>query len=635
MRDGFIRVAAATPRIQVADCAGNRDRILGLIRQAAADQVHIAVFPELCLTGYTCGDLFLSRTLLDGARRALCSLAEATRGLEIISIVGLPLADGAALYNVAAVIQDGRVLGFVPKQNIPNYAEFYEARHFSPGPSISVCLFDGSEIPFGRNLLFCCEQMPELTLAVEICEDLWAARPPAIDHAEAGATIIANLSASDEVVSKAAYRRLLVQSQSGRLLCTYVYADAGEGESSTDLVFAGHNLIYENGRRLAESPLFSAGLTTADTDIQMLVQDRRRQNTFISQAADSHRRIFFALAQTELALRRPIPARPFVPSDPNDLAERCEEILSLQSAGLRKRLAHTGCKSVLVGLSGGLDSTLALLVAARAFDSLGLDRKGILAVTMPGFGTTSRTRQNAISLAEGLGVTFREIPIGDSVLSHFRDIGQDPAHHDVTYENAQARERTQILMDLANMTGGLVLGTGDLSELALGWATYNGDHMSMYGINSSIPKTLVRHLVRYAAGNADDQLRHTLLDVLDTPVSPELLPPAEDEIAQKTEQLIGPYELHDFFLYYTVRYGFTPAKILRLARLAFGSEYEPEQIRHWLEVFNRRFFAQQFKRSCLPDGPKVGSVTLSPRGDWRMPSDAVSRLWLDLDHQFN
>lgn len=629
MRDGFVRVAAATPRIQVADCMGNRDRILDLIRMAAADQVQLVVFPELCLTGYTCGDLFLSRSLIDGAMRALHSLAEATRGLEIVCIVGLPLAEGACLYNAAAVLQNGRVLGFVPKQHIPNYAEFYEARHFSPGPALSTYAFYGMNVDFGRNLLFCCTEMPELQLAVEICEDLWTARSPAIDHAEVGATVIANLSASDEVVSKAAYRRMLVQSQSGRLVCAYIYADAGEGESSTDLVFAGHNLIYENGRRLTESSLFSTGLTVADIDVQALVQDRRRQNTYISKPADSHRKISFSLTFRELELRRPISSRPFVPADQNDLAERCEEILSLQTTGLRKRLVHTGCRTVLIGLSGGLDSTLALLVACRAFDSLKLDRKGITAVTMPGFGTTNRTRQNAGSLADGLGVTLLEIPIEESVLCHFRDIGHDPDVHDVTYENAQARERTQILMDLANKMGGLVLGTGDLSELALGWATYNGDHMSMYGVNSSIPKTLVRHLVRYAAGQNDPALRDTLLDVLDTPVSPELLPPQEGEISQKTEQLVGPYELHDFFLYYTVRYGFSPVKILRLARLAFAGEYDPETIERWLRVFLQRFFAQQFKRSCMPDGPKVGSVTLSPRGDWRMPSDAVARLWLD------
>ena len=490
-------------------------------------------------------------------------------------------------------------------------------------------MFGEEEIPFGRNLLFCCREMPDFRLAAEICEDLWIPHSPSIDHAAAGATVIINLSASDETVAKAAYRRMLVQSHSGRLICAYIYADAGEGESSTDLVFAGHNLIYENGRRLAEAALFSTGITVADVDVQLLAQDRRRMNTYADHGAKSHRIIPFSLSLTELALRRQIAAQPFVPADRNDLAERCEEILSLQSGGLKKRLAHTGCRSVLIGLSGGLDSTLALLVAVRAFDSLQLDRKGILAVTMPGFGTTGRTRQNAEALAGSLGVTLREIPIGDAVHGHFRDICHDPAVLDVTYENAQARERTQILMDLANQNGGLVVGTGDLSELALGWATYNGDHMSMYGVNSSIPKTLVRHLVRYAASQGTPELSKTLLDVLDTPVSPELLPPDEGEIAQKTEHIVGPYELHDFFLYYLVRYGFTPAKIKRLALLAFAGQYRPDEIEQWLRVFIKRFFAMQFKRSCLPDGPKVGSVTLSPRGDWRMPSDAVARLWLD------
>lgn len=629
MHDGFIRVAAATPRIQVADCTYNRDRILEMIRQAAADHVQVIVLPELCLTGYTCSDLFLSRTLLDAARRALHNLVEASRGLDILCAVGLPMASGSALYNVAAVFQNGRLLGFVPKYQIPNYSEFYEARHFSPGPADDTLSFAGEEVPFGRNLLFCCRELPDLRLAVEICEDLWIAHSPSIDHAAAGATVILNLSASDETVAKAAYRRMLVQSHSGRLVCAYVYADAGEGESSTDLVFAGHNLIYENGRRLAESALFSNGLTVADVDVQLLTQERRRMNTFPDSSGCSHRLIPFSLTLRDLDLRRPVAAQPFVPADRQDLAERCEEILSLQAMGLKKRLAHTGCKNAVIGLSGGLDSTLALLVTARAFDSLHLDRKGILAVTMPGFGTTGRTRQNAVDLASSLGVALREIPISEAVHVHFRDIGHDETRHDVTYENAQARERTQILMDLANQNGGLVIGTGDLSELALGWATYNGDHMSMYGVNSSIPKTLVRHLVRYAANQSDPGLRDTLLDVLDTPVSPELLPPEEGEIAQKTEHIVGPYELHDFFLYYLVRYGFTPSKIKRLALLAFAGQYDAESIDKWLKVFIRRFFAQQFKRSCLPDGPKVGSVTLSPRGDWRMPSDAVARLWLD------
>ncbi len=628
MQDGYIRVGAATPKIKVADCFGNRDSILDLIRQAASQAVHLVVFPELCLTGYTCSDLFLSQTLLDGARQALQDLVESTKGLETVCVVGLPLVDGSNLYNVAAVFQDGRLLGLVPKTQIPNYAEFYEARHFSPGPLSSQIHLGGQQVEFGRNLLFRCREMSNFCIGVEICEDLWVPHSPSIDHARAGALVVANLSASDEIVAKSAYRRLLVQSHSGRLVCAYVYSDAGEGESSTDLVFAGHNLIYENGRRCAESKLFDNGLLTADIDLQLLGRERVKMNTFSGPPAPEHRVVPFSLTIRGLDLKRTFEPQPFVPSDRQNLAERCDEILSLQSAGLKKRLAHIGCRSAIIGLSGGLDSTLALIVTARAFDSLGLDRKGIFAVTMPGFGTTGRTRQNAVHLAESLGTTLLEVPIGEAVQLHFKDIGQDAETHDVTYENAQARERTQILMDLANKHGGIVIGTGDLSELALGWATYNGDHMSMYAVNASIPKTLVRHLVRYAADQADDALRSTLYDVLDTPVSPELLPPENGEISQKTEHIVGPYELHDFYLYYLVRFGFTPSKVKRLANLAFAGQYTPADIEKWLRVFISRFFAQQFKRSCLPDGPKVGSVTLSPRGDWRMPSDAAVDLWL-------
>jgi NAD+ synthase (glutamine-hydrolysing) len=627
MKDGFVRVAAATPRIRVADCRGNRDRILTLITEAAADQASLIVFPELCLTGYTCSDLFLSRTLQQEALAALRDLVDATAGLEIVSVVGLPLAQGSALYNTAAVFQAGRLLGFIPKRFIPNYAEFYEARHFSPGPEHGSVTLDGKVYPFGSKLIFACRELPDFCLAVEICEDLWVPSPPSIGHACAGATVIANLSASDEIITKAAYRRLLVQSQSGRLACGYIYADAGEGESSTDLVFAGHNLIYENGRRLAESSLFTDGITCADLDVQTLAQERRRQGTF-KQICEGYETITFSLTPTILPLRRTVAARPFVPADRQDLAERCEEILALQVAGLKKRLAHTGSRTAVIGLSGGLDSTLAFLVTVRAFDALGLPRQGVIAVTMPGFGTTERTYQNARKLAGLLGATLREIPIGQAVLDHFAAIGHDPAIQDITYENAQARERTQILMDLANQESGLVIGTGDLSELALGWATYNGDHMSMYAVNCSVPKTLVRHLISYAAGQGEPALRDLLLDILATPVSPELLPPLAGEIAQKTEHLVGPYELHDFFLYYLVRFGYTPEKILRLAELAFAGQYEASEISHWLQVFIRRFFSQQFKRSCLPDGPKVGSVTLSPRGDWRMPSDAAADLWL-------
>ncbi|MGI6326346.1 MAG: NAD(+) synthase [Saccharofermentanales bacterium] len=629
MHDGFLRVAAATPAILVADCKSNRDRIFKLIRRAEDEQVQLVVFPELCLTGSTCGDLFFSRTLLTGAADALLDLAAATSDLAIISVIGLPLADGGRLYNVAAVLHKGKIMGFVPKFYLQGRVESGEARCFSPGPALSEVPFADQNIPFGRNLLFGCPELPDLQLAVEIGHDLWAARSPAIDHAAAGATIIANPSACCEFVGRAARRRLLVQSQSARLICAYVHANAGEGESSTDLVFAGHNLIYEKGRQLHESPLFSTGLITADVDLQALMADRQSRNIGSAQPAETHRSIPFSMEVRPLALRLKPSPLPFVPADQQELAARCEEVLSLQAAGLRKRLQHTACRSVLIGLSGGLDSTLALLVAVRAFDSLQLDRKGISAVIMPGLGTTERTQSNAISLANDLGVAWREISISRAVLNHFQDIGHDPDTHDVTYENAQARERTQILMDLANKTGGMVIGTGDLSELALGWTTYNGDHMSMYGVNSSVPKTLLRHLIRHAATSASPSLRKTLLDILDTPISPELLPPEAGKIAQKTEQLIGPYDLHDFFLYYTVRYGFTPAKIKRLAEAAFADAYSSATIRHWLQVFTRRFFAQQFKRSCLPDGPQIGSVALSPRGNWKMPSDAVAKLWLE------
>ncbi|MDD2534187.1 MAG: NAD(+) synthase [Eubacteriales bacterium] len=634
MIDGFVRVAAATPAIKVADCLYNADQIRHLMLEAQRQKVSVLVTPELSLTGYTCSDLFLSRTLQQGALAALESLIASSKALDVLTLVGMPLAIGSMLYNVAAVIQGGRLLGLIPKSNIPNYAEFYEARHFSPGPALSTITLFGESVPFGTNLLFACAQNPDFVVAAEICEDLWVLESPSLHHARAGATVIANLSASDELIGKADYRRLLVQSHSGRLISAYVYADAGEGESTTDLVFSGHNLIYENSRRLAESPLFSLGLTTADVDVQLLNAERRRQNTFLAgkTGAAVYQTIEFSIRTQALDLRRSVAAHPFVPQSQHDLAERCEEILTLQVQGLKKRLAHTKTRSAIIGLSGGLDSTLALIVTARAFDLLELPRAGIIAVTMPGFGTTDRTYSNALQLAKSLETTLREIPIRAAVIQHFADIGHPDDLHDVTYENSQARERTQILMDIANQTSGLVIGTGDLSELALGWATYNGDHMSMYAVNSSVPKTLVRHLVRHAAGQAqgvaDISLNQVLLDILDTPVSPELLPPKDGQIAQQTEQIVGPYELHDFYLYYLVRFGFSPKKILRLARLAFAGQYDETTLHNWLVIFVRRFFSQQFKRSCLPDGPKVGSVTLSPRGDWRMPSDAEATLWL-------
>lgn len=631
MHDGFIRVAAATPEIRVADCLYNEAQILKLMRQAEKDSVQIVIFPELALTGYTCGDLFFSQTLQEAARASLSRLVKASQTLTGLFAVGLPLAVGSALYNAVAVFQQGELLGFVPKQNLPDYGEFNETRFFSAGPVAADCLFKGLTVPIGTDLLFRSREVPDACLGFELCEDLWSPQPPSNDLVRAGAVIIGNLSASNEVVAKADYRRLLVRSQSGRLICAYCYASAGPGESTTDLVFSGHNLIYENGQRLAESERFSTGLLSADIDVQQLIQDRRRQRIISGRTPEriQIREIPFSSPPVALSLKRSISDHPFVPKDPEILADHCREIIELQSRGLQKRLAHISSQSAVLGLSGGLDSTLALLITVHAFDALQLSRSGILAITMPGFGTTDRTYQNALRLAEGLDATLREIPIREAVLGHFQDIGHNPDQHDVTYENAQARERTQILMDLANQQQALVIGTGDLSELALGWATYNGDHMSMYAVNSSVPKTLIRHLVRFLATQSGEPLRSVLEDILATPVSPELLPPENGKIAQKTEHLVGPYHLHDFFLFYFVRYGFTPEKIERLARIAFRDTYQAHEIRHWLRIFIRRFFSQQFKRSCMPDGPKVGRVALSPRGDWRMPSDAQARIWLE------
>lgn len=627
MNDGFLKVAAATPSIKVADCGYNANAIAELMAQAEKRGVGAVVFPELCLTGYTCGDLFRDRTLIHAAQDALAYVLEQSRSLNLVAVVGLPVAVGADLYNAAAVICRGRLLGLAVKSNIPNYSEFYEARHFTPSPEYREVTVCGQTVPLGNSLIFFCDNMPELVIGVEICEDLWVACPPSSRLAQCGATLILNPSASDEIIGKAPYRRDLVKSHSARLISAYVYADAGEGESSTDLVYSGHNVITENGTVLAESEHFTTGLTVADVDLQRMQQERLRTTTW-SNAGQAHE-IKFDLEIPDCQLERKFPALPFVPGDTKDLSERCEMILNLQANGLKTRLKHTGAKNVVLGISGGLDSTLALLVAVRAFDLLHLDRTGIRAVSMPGFGTTGRTKSNAQQLAELLGVTYREIAINDSVNQHFKDISHDPEKQDVTYENSQARERTQIIMDLANQYGGLVIGTGDLSELALGWATYNGDHMSMYGVNCSIPKTLVRHLVHHVAVTGSKELCVILEDILATPVSPELLPPVDGVISQKTENIVGPYELHDFFLYYMLRFGFTPGKIFRMAQRAFAGTYDSAEIKKWLAIFYRRFFAQQFKRSCLPDGPKVGSVTLSPRGDWRMPSDASARLWLD------
>ena len=630
MRHGFIKVAAATPDIRVADVDYNKGQIIKQMDEAADAGAKIIVFPELCITGYTCSDLFLQDILLNSVKKALVEIAEYTKNLDALVFVGVPIAVGGELYNVAAALNHGNILGFTTKSFLPNYGEFYEMRQFRPGPKkAEKILFGGKEIPFGPKLLFVEKQMTNLIVSAEICEDVWSPVPPSIEAAREGATVIVNCSASDETIGKASYRESLISGQSARLISGYIYANAGEGESTTDLVFGGHNLIAENGTILAEAKRFSNGIIYTEFDVQKIANERRKNTTFTETQEHVLPRIPFGLEQTETILTRTFPSRPFVPRDDQERAKRCEEILTIQAMGLKKRLAHTHAKSAVVGISGGLDSTLALLVTAKAFDALGLERSGITAVTMPCFGTTDRTYQNACKMSLKVGATLREVRIGDAVMQHFKDIGHDPQDHSVTYENSQARERTQVLMDIANQTGGLVIGTGDMSELALGWATYNGDHMSMYGVNASVPKTLVRHLVHYFADTCEDSsLKEVLYDVLDTPVSPELLPPKDGEIAQKTEDLVGPYELHDFFLYYFLRMGYEPGKIYRIAKLSFAGEYDDETIYKWLRTFCWRFFSQQFKRSCLPDGPKVGTVALSPRGDWRMPSDACVALWI-------
>ena len=634
MRDGFIKVAAGTPKIRVADCRYNAEQIFTKMREADKQGVKVLCLPELCLTGYTCGDLFLQDTLLCGAEEGLQTILEATRNLDMVTVLGLPVRCkwDNKLYNCAAVIQSGEILGLVPKTYLPNYGEFYEQRWFASGAgvetSVDLC---GETVDMDAAGLFACETVPNLVLGVEICEDLWATEPPSARLARGGATVILNLSASNELVGKSGYRRNLVVGQSGRLVCGYVYADAGEGESTTDLVFTGHNMIAENGALLAERR-FATGLTISEIDVDRLAYERRRMTTFNGQRQADLWRASFSLPLEETRLTRAVSPAPFVPADAEDRAERCNEILKIAALGLKKRLEHTGARTAVVGLSGGLDSTLAILITAVAMKLLDRPASDIIAVTMPCFGTTDRTRDNAVELAERLGATLKRIDIGSAVKVHFKDIGQSMEDHSVTFENGQARERTQVLMDIANQNGGLVIGTGDLSELALGWATYNGDHMSMYGVNAGIPKTLVRHLVAFVSddkGSEDPRLSAVLDDILDTPVSPELLPAIEGKISQKTEDLVGPYELHDFFLYYAIRWGFPPRKVFRLAEHALGRTYDRATILKWLNSFYRRFFTQQFKRSCLPDGPKVGSVTLSPRGDWRMPSDAVAALWLE------
>ncbi|MDD6156322.1 MAG: NAD(+) synthase [Lachnospiraceae bacterium] len=652
MRDGFVRVAAATPKVRVADTAYNGQIIRTMMREACQNHAKIVVFPELCITGYTCGDLFLQSKLLAEAKQELMHIVRESESLDALFLVGLPYEINGKLYNMAAAVAHGEVLGLVPKSYLPNYNEFYERRYFTPGEKLCcdemLRRWDEAEgkdveaevagvgaagstvqvVPVSTDLIFYCEQMPRLKVAVELCEDLWTPMPPSIRHGMAGATVIANLSASDEITGKAAYRRDLVAGQSARLICGYIYASAGDGESTQDVVYSGHNLIAENGQILGESAPFSGGILYGEIDVEALENDRRRMSTF--ETEDTHVWVPFSLETEACELLREIDPTPFVPGNMAKRNERCDEILNIQAYGLKKRLEHTGCKSAVIGISGGLDSTLALLVTVRSFDMIGKGRGDIIAVTMPGFGTTDRTYDNAVAMVKSVGATLLEVDIRDAVRTHFRDIGQDENNHDITYENSQARERTQILMDIANKERGMVIGTGDLSELALGWATYNGDHMSMYAVNASVPKTLVRHLVRYYADTCGDEgLTKVLLDVLDTPVSPELLPPEDGKISQKTEDIVGPYELHDFFLYHMLRHGFSPAKIYRLACAAFAGTYEKKFILKWLKTFYRRFFAQQFKRSCLPDGPKVGSVAVSPRGDLRMPSDASARIWLD------
>ena len=634
MNHGFVRVCAATPKIQVADPEFNGNEILKLMEEGRDHHAFLMVFPELCLTGYTCNDLFWHAPLLEKAKETLKKLVDASADFPMLLFVGLPWEYQGKLYNVTAAVCQGHLLGLVPKTHLPNYSEFYEMRHFTPGNQRPVMVpWKDGQVPMGTNLLFQCDSVPGLTIGAEICEDVWVPCPPSISHAMAGATVIVNCSASDETVGKDSYRMSLISGQSARLVCGYIYSNAGEGESTQDLVFGGHNIIAENGTVLAVSERFGHQTIYADLDLLRLNSERRRMTTYgqlTPEQIETYQTVHFSLQPEPFELKRFIDPSPFVPSDEQERNRRCEEILSIQACGLKKRLEHTHAGHAVIGISGGLDSTLALLVTTRAFDMLGIPRDQIHAVTMPCFGTTDRTYHNACVMTEKLGASLMEVDIRNSVMQHFADIGHDPAVHDVTYENGQARERTQVLMDIANQVGGLVIGTGDMSELALGWATYNGDHMSMYGVNVSVPKTLVRHLVRYYADTCrEEELRTVLLDVLDTPVSPELLPPEDGVISQKTEDLVGPYQLHDFYLYYVLRFGYHPERIYYLACYAFQGQYDKETILKWLKTFYRRFFSQQFKRSCLPDGPKVGSVAVSPRGDLRMPSDACSRVWME------
>ena len=632
MKHGFVKIACATPDLKVADCEYNADCIINMIKDAHDAGVMLCSFPELSITGYTCGDLFFQKALLDSAALSLNKIINDTADYDMINIVGLPYSFEGKIYNCAAVFQKGKLLALITKKNIPNYSEFYEARHFTPGIKNSQTIFNGKPVPIGTNYIFNCKNMPEFIFGIEICEDLWVTDSPSIMLAKEGANIIVNLSASNDIIGKSDYRRIIVKAQSGSLLCTYMYANAGIGESTTDMVYSGHSIISENGALSVESERFSNGIIIFDTDLQKIESERKRSNTFQKSSLmenEKYIKIPFDIKMHDVQINNKISPTPFVPLSVEDIHSRCKEISAMQSIGLAKRIKHTNCNNAIIGLSGGLDSTLALIVTVNAFKHLNLNPKDIIAVTMPCFGTTDRTYSNACKLAEQYGATLKEINIRNSVIQHFSDIGHDINNHDVTYENSQARERTQILMDIANQNNGLVIGTGDLSELALGWSTYNGDHMSMYAVNASIPKTLVRYLVKYEADCSENELKNTLYDILDTPVSPELLPPDENGIiSQKTEDLVGPYELHDFFLYYMVRFGFSPEKIFRIALLAFKGQYDENTILKWEKIFYKRFFSQQFKRSCLRDGPKIGSVALSPRSDFRMPSDASVNVWL-------
>ena len=628
MKHGFIKTATVSPELRVADTVYNAEKIIQAIRLANEENVSLLVFPELCVTGYTCGDLFGQRTLLEAAKKAVLKIAEATTDIPMLIFIGAPIRNNNKVYDTAIAIYDGEILGMVPKKNLANYGESYEARQFSADECWDevYALDEDAAVPFSTKIIFYAPDIPEFTVACEIGEDLTVPESPSVAHAKAGANIIVNLAASAEIVGRAAKRRLAVSAASAKLVCAYLYANAGADESTTDGVFSGHSMIASNGKLLCEKKPFETGMQTAIIDVQTLADERMKRSTYPARDTKDYDWVYFDMPVKETETPK-YPKRPFIPTDNNEFAERAESIINIQAYALKKRIAHSHAKTAVIGISGGLDSTLALLITACAMDLLGRDRKDIIAVTMPCFGTTQRTKSNAVLLSEALGATVRTVDIKKAVSVHFEDIGHDENNHDVTFENAQARERTQVIMDIANQTGGLVVGTGDLSEVALGWSTYNGDHMSMYGVNADVPKTLVRYLVACFANTMEGEAKACLLDILDTPVSPELLPAKDGEITQKTEDIVGPYDLHDFFLYYTIRKGYTPEKLYRVATRAFEDEFSSETVMKWMKKFYSRFFTQQFKRSCTPDGPKVGSVALSPRGDWRMPSDAMSTAW--------